>query len=499
MNKRYCFLVFVVTLVFTPNITVQHTACDKITLVYGSESDVYLKEEEFPDLSIKNMSEVLGLDELWDMGLNGSGVKVAILDTGIDDTHAELSGRVIYHDDYTPNADGIDYDGHGTSIAGILGSKGDGDGRYQGVAPNASLMNFKVLDGSGSGDLAWVVEAIEDATDLGVDVISMSLGADATGWSYIKDAVEDAWENDIAVVVAAGNEGPDFKTMSSPGDVLEAISVGAISIDLYMLSFSSASPTVNEKICKPELVAPGARVIGPASSEASYSETFSYNGNVYSIQSGTSVATPIIAGMVALLKQATNASANAIKVALMMSGQELAMDYSPYRQGYGVPSGIDAYNMLTDPDWIPALFLPKETPSLPIDVDDVYDYPITVITGKEYEGAYFETDLPLLLPEIDGIDGHYILKIEPDLASLNQDSESEGSIWLMSEDDEELAELEVTIIPTTAFNITVLIVIGAFIVALTSVGAFMTFNYFRSRKQLDMPACDPKTDPTCKL
>ena len=334
-------------------------------------SDVHLKAEEFPDLSVKNMSSLLGLDEMWDLGFNGSGVKIALLDTGIDDTHAELSGSVIYSYDYTPNDDGIDWDGHGTSVAGVIASKGVGSGDYQGVAPNASLMNMKVLDASGSGDLDWVIEAIADAVALGADVISMSLGADASGWSYVKDAVKDAWDNDVTVVVAAGNEGPDFGSMSTPGDVLETISVGAISIDLYVLSFSSASPTLNQRICKPDVMTPGARIIGPASSFGAYEETFEDGGNEYSIQSGTSLATPIVSGMVALLKQATNASANAIKVALMMSASDLVMDYSPYRQGYGVPSAIDAYNLLTNPDWIPALFLPKETPSLPIDVDDV--------------------------------------------------------------------------------------------------------------------------------
>jgi len=498
MNKRSLFVIFIFSLFFTPSISVGGIDQVDTTIIFASESNVHLKDSEFPDLTAKNMSTLLGLDDMWDMGYNGSGIKVAILDTGIDVTHDELVGSVIYWDDYTPNADGVDYDGHGTSIAGICGAKGVGSGKYQGVAPNVSLMNMKVLDASGSGDLEWVKSAIEDSVTLGADIISMSLGGEG-GWSYIEGTVKNAWNSGVAVVVAAGNEGPDFGTLSSPGDVLEAISVGGISLDKYMLSFSSAGPSMDQRICKPEVVAPGARVIGPASKDADYSESFFDGGNEYSIQSGTSVATPVISGMVALLLEATNATPNAIKVALMMSGQDLIMDYSPYRQGYGVPSCIEAYNLLTDPEWIPALFLPKEMPSLPLDVDDVSDYPVTVLTGKKYEGAYFKTDLPIALPEIDGIDGHYLLEIEADLSSMQQDGVSEGYIWLMSAEDEELAELKVTIIPTTAFNIIILVIVGMFVVALTSIGAFMTFNFFRSRKQLDIPACDPKLDPSCKL
>lgn len=456
---------------------------------------VDLEDEEFPDLTPKNMSDLLGVNEMWSLGYNGSGIKVAVLDTGIDDTHAELSGQIVYEKDFTDEGDVADHEGHGTVVAGIIASKGTvGDGRFQGIAPAVSLMNIKVMETNGTGWLDWVVDGIDDAVINGADVLSISLGAGAQGWDFIKGAIEEAWDNDVAVVVASGNSGPDFETVLTPGDVMEAITVGSCSIDLYMLSFSSAGPTKNEGICKPEIVAPGAYLIGPASNDGSYYDSFTYNGSDYAILSGTSVSTPVISGLIALLRQATNSSVNAIKVALMESATDL--EYTQYRQGYGVPHAKHAYDLLTDSEWEPAIFIPNVMPQEPLIAEDVYDYPVVIITGKKYEGVYFATDLPILLPDINEIDGHYLLEIEPDLANINNRN-TVGYIRLMSEDDEVLAEIAVEIVVTSIFNIVSLVVVAVFIIALTSIGGFFAFNYAKKRKE-NRCGCDPLTDPNCK-
>jgi subtilisin family serine protease len=234
-------------------------------------------------------------------------------------------------------------------------------------------------------------------------------------------------------------------------------------------------------------VAPGAYLIGPAASDGSYDDSFFDEGNKYATLSGTSVSTPVISGMVAVLMNATGASPNAIKVALMQSATEL--EYTQYRRGYGVPSAIGAYELLIDPDWEPALFLPNEAPLEPIAADDVLDYPIVVITGKNYEGAYFETDLPLVLPEIDGIDGHYILELELDIASLDDNPTEEGYIRLMSKDDDILAEMKLSIVVVNAFDIISLVIVAIFVIALSAVGAYMAFNFVGKKKALAKCPC----------
>lgn len=443
-----------------------------------------LSDEEFPWLTATNMSTTLGVEEMWNMGINGSGVKVAVIDTGIDDTHAELSGQIIYGKSFvegTESDDPMDYEGHGTVVAGIIASKGVGSGQYKGIAPGVQLMNIKVMNGTGSGYLEWVVDGIEDAVDQGANILSISLGADPSGWAYIQPVITSAWEKGVIIVTASGNEGPYFDTISTPGDVLEAITVGSSSIDFYMMSFSSSGPTRNEKLCKPELVTPGAYIIGPASSLGTYYDFFEYDGNEYAALSGTSVSTPVVSGMAALLYQATKATNNAIKVALMKSA--IDMDYSPYRQGYGVPSAIEAYRLLIEPEWEPVLFLPDSTPKEPIDIENVYEYPITIITGKKYEDVYLETDLPLILPDIDEIDGHYTFELEPDLTTLEQESKAKGYVRLMDEDDEVLATLHVEIIPVNVINIISLIITAVFVAALSSVATFIVFNFVLKRKK----------------
>lgn len=502
VNKKAILLIFIIFAIpVTSPFVMNVYAVDEDVIVRPAyDIRVDLEDEDFPNLTPKNMSSLLGLDEMWTLGYNGSGVRVAVLDTGIDEHHSELVDAINYTKDFTGETGnpGMDYEGHGTVVAGLIGSRGVGSGKYQGVAPGAILMNIKVMNGSGEGYLEWVEHGIDDAVDNGAQVISISLGADPSGWFYVHDNVEDAWDAGVSVVAAAGNEGPDLETINTPGDILEVITVGSCSLDEYMLSFSSSGPTDLHGYCKPELVAPGAFLIGPASSDGSYSNMISEGGNDYAILSGTSVSTPVVSGMIAILIQATGASNNEIKVALMASAKEI--EYTQYRRGCGIPNAKEAYDLLMDPEWEPVIFFPGSLPQEPFEVSDVYDIPVTVITGKKYEDVYFETDLPLDLPDIDEIDGHYILELKPDTSNLEQNTNSEGYVALMSDDDEKLASMKVEIIVTSALNVTILIVVAIFILALTSLGAFMVFNAIEKRnKANNAPKCDPKLDPTCNI
>ncbi|NIA11835.1 MAG: S8 family serine peptidase [Nitrospiraceae bacterium] len=151
-------------------------------------------------------------DQVWDEEIDGRGIVVAVIDTGIDKNHPDLYGKVVSEKNFVedePTTD--DLYGHGTHCAGIIAGTGEASGgRYKGVAPGASLMNIRVLDSEGSGYLSDVIAGIEWAVDNGADVISISLGGSYAGDVYAKPdcmAVDSAMDAGVVVCVAAGNSG----------------------------------------------------------------------------------------------------------------------------------------------------------------------------------------------------------------------------------------------------------------------------------------------------
>ena len=235
---------------------------------------------------------------MWGKGYNGSGIKVAILDTGIDSTHPMLQGKVILEEVFTGESHAYDVHGHGTHCAGIAAG-------YGGVAPGALLINAKVLNDTGYGNDTGIISAINwavdpdsnPATDDGADIISMSLGGPYSDLnSPMLSAIQDAVEAGVIVTVAVGNCGQGCPSGScqgyigveTPGNSPDAISVGAVDNSSYWACFSSGG-YVNGTI-KPDIVAPGVSI------------NSSIPGG-YASWSGTSMATPHVAGAVALLLQ----------------------------------------------------------------------------------------------------------------------------------------------------------------------------------------------------
>ena len=214
------------------------------------------------------------------------GVIVAVVDTGIDLDHPAFAPGQILADKCKsfiaeePTAD--DGNGHGTHCAGTIGS------RDYGVAPDVSLIGVKVLSATGSGSWNSVMQGVEYAAEH-ADVLSMSLGGRASSsGNVVETAVKNAIANGITVVIAAGNDGPFSQTIGTPGVVSEAITVGAIDESGSIAYFSSRGETVYmEK--KPDIVAPGVDVLSAWK-----------NGGTNTI-SGTSMATPHVAGLVALM------------------------------------------------------------------------------------------------------------------------------------------------------------------------------------------------------
>ena len=219
----------------------------------------------------------------------GAGIVVAVIDTGIDRHHPALAGKVIGGYDFVnDDADPMDDHRHGTHVAGIIAASG---GPMRGVAPGVSLLAYKVLDANGRGNVSDIVAAIERALADGADVMNLSLGAGGHPDDPMSRAVENAVAAGAVVCVAAGNAGR-FHTIGSPGVAHSAITVGATNDEGLIAEFSSRGPAGRSGAIKPDLVAPGVEVLSTV-----------LNGE-YAVATGTSMATPYVAGLVALLREA---------------------------------------------------------------------------------------------------------------------------------------------------------------------------------------------------
>ncbi|MFD2043465.1 S8 family peptidase [Ornithinibacillus salinisoli] len=256
-----------------------------------------------------------------DAQLTGENVTIAVIDTGIF-PHEDLRGRMKGFRDFINNRrEPYDDNGHGTHCAGCaLGDGTASDGKYKGPAPKAEVVGIKVLDKLGSGSLETVMEGVQWAIDhkdeLGIDVLSMSIGSPASSVypnendDPMVQMVEAAWDAGMVVCVAAGNEGPDSGTISSPGISDKVITVGAIDDQNTVsrtgdeiASFSSRGPTLYNEI-KPDVVAPGVNIVSLRSPRSYIDKQRDTRvDKYYTTLSGTSMATPICAGLVALLLQ----------------------------------------------------------------------------------------------------------------------------------------------------------------------------------------------------
>lgn len=232
-------------------------------------------------------------------------IVIAVIDTGIDGSHVDLAGgKVIGWQDFV-NGKSTPYDdnGHGTHVASIAAGTGTGNNLYKGVAPGAALVGIKVLDSNGSGTMSTVTAGIDWAVQnkdiYGIKVINLSLGTSTSsdGTDSTSLAVNGAVDSGIVVVVAAGNSGPARYTIGSPGAAEKAITVAAMAdvgeLGFNLASFSSRGPTADGRI-KPDIAAPGYNITAAKAN--------SING--YVTYSGTSMATPFVAGTVALMLSA---------------------------------------------------------------------------------------------------------------------------------------------------------------------------------------------------
>jgi len=303
-----------------------------------------------------------------ELGVDGTGVGVAIVDSGAFSSHDDLAstGRVVQFVDFV-NGQSAAYDdyGHGTHVAGIIaGSGADSNGARTGIAPGAQLIVLKVLDANGQGRISDVIAAIEYAIAnrdaLNIRVINLSVAAGVYE-SYNTDpltlAALAAVRAGIVVVSSAGNFGRSsyghgqYGGITAPGNAPWVLTVGASShmgtidrSDDTIAAFSSRGPSAIDAFAKPDVVAPGVGIeslIGPDSAMYSSMSAYLLPGTVatnylpYLSLSGTSMSAPVVSGTVALMLQANpSLSPNAVKAILQYTSQSYAQ-WDPLTQGTG--------------------------------------------------------------------------------------------------------------------------------------------------------------------
>jgi subtilisin family serine protease len=271
---------------------------------------------------------------LWGYGVSGASVKIGEIDTGIS-MHNELQGRVLAGYNFVRNKaiaanTSSDDNGHGTHVAGIIAANvGTNFGTYDvvGVAPQASLIPIKVLDNRGSGSLANVVNGIDYSWKQGAHISSMSLGWSGSGDSTVQAALNRAVTAGQLLVIAAGNDGalnPGWPARYAKDSFAngQIIAVGAVDNNNNMPSWSNkAGDTANFY-----LVAPGVNILS----------TYNSSASSYATMSGTSMATPVVSGAAALLKQGWNLSAKQIANILFTTATDLGVTGVDSTYGWGL-------------------------------------------------------------------------------------------------------------------------------------------------------------------
>lgn len=222
---------------------------------------------------------ILGIPNVWTQTM-GEGIKVAVLDTGIDLDHPDLADSIAATKDFT--GDGVeDVNGHGTHCAGIIGARLNNVG-FVGVAPRTELLVAKVLGNDGSGAFSWIADGVLWAVEQGADIISMSLGGPVSS-HRLYQAVHVALAKGVMVICAAGNEGSLFQnSIGYPGRYGGVITVASHDENGNRSGFSSRGGEID--------------VMGPGSNIWS-----TYVNGGYAELSGTSMATPFVAGLSALI------------------------------------------------------------------------------------------------------------------------------------------------------------------------------------------------------
>ncbi|WP_409062297.1 S8 family serine peptidase [Streptomyces sp. SYP-A7185] len=269
------------------------------TTVSPAIAHVWLDAKVRPALD-KSVPQI-GAPTMWRAGFTGKGVKVAVLDTGVDQTHPDLKGVEVIEKNFTESApDAKDRMGHGTHVASTLaGSGAKSGGKYKGVAPDVQLLDGKVIsEVEGTGTDSSIAAGMQWAVDSGAKIVNLSLGSlDSPGTDPMEEAVARL-SGKALFVIAAGNDGPEPGTLNTPGSAPAALTVGSVDKQDNIAETSSRGPQA-DGVAKPDLTAPGDDITAARSTQIPDPA----DSDPYVAMSGTSMATPHVAGSAALLLQ----------------------------------------------------------------------------------------------------------------------------------------------------------------------------------------------------
>ena len=261
----------------------------------------------------------------------GKGIGVCILDTGIYE-HIDFTGRIwAFYDFLAFKRRPYDDNGHGTHVAGLVAGDGTASmGKYRGAAPGCGIISLKVLDRYGTGSQDDVLRALrwirENRQQYRIRVVNISVGTTCNSkrnHARLLESVEQLWDEGVVVVTAAGNQGPRPGSITAPGSSKKVITVGSSDLLEGRSAISGRGPTA-ECVCKPDIVAPGNKIMSCVPGKP-YS---------YGVKSGTSMSTPLVTGAIACALEKNPALTNTdIKTMLMNSAEDMGLHQN--QQGWG--------------------------------------------------------------------------------------------------------------------------------------------------------------------
>ncbi|MBF5030422.1 S8 family serine peptidase [Micromonospora sp. ANENR4] len=285
-------------------------------------------------LTLDHSVPQIGAPTAWAAGWTGKGVRVAVLDTGVDLSHPDLAGKVAESRNFTEEADPDDIVGHGTHVAStIAGSGAASGGKYRGVAPDATLLSGKVCEVYGCTESAILAGMQWAAAEQHATVVNMSLsGGDTPDVDPLEEAVGTLTEqHGTLFVISAGNDGVDG-SVGSPATADAALAVGAVDRDDALADFSSRGPRVGDGAIKPDITAPGVEIVAARAANGQIGDPV---GDRYASLSGTSMAAPHVAGAVALLAQQHPGWTPERYKATLMASAKPHPEQTAFQQGAG--------------------------------------------------------------------------------------------------------------------------------------------------------------------